>query len=63
MAQLKVNNYDFDIIINIEKEDLTSSEWCRMFTTAMIGIGFLPQTIYSGMKDYAEEYLEEDNNC
>ena len=62
MAQLKVNNYEFDIIINNEREDLTAYEWYRMFTTAMIGIGFLPQTVYSGMKDYAEEYLEE-NNC
>ena len=61
MAHLKVDNYDIEIIINNEREDLTSSEWCRMFTTAMIGIGFLPQTIYSGMKDYAEEQLEEDN--
>lgn len=61
MAKLTVENYCHKITVeDIEHEDLNFNDWARMFATLMIGVGFLPRTVYSGMKEFAEEYLETE---
>lgn len=62
MALLKIKNYDYTITAENVYDDLTTQDWCRMFVTALVGVGFFPESIYRGMKEYAEEFLEEDNN-
>lgn len=60
MAKLTVNNYDYTITAEDTHEDLSIRNWIQMFTTAMIGISFLPETVYQGLKDYSEEFLNNE---
>ena len=57
---------DTKIVIEKPYEDISGNEMIEMLETIMVGMTFLPETVYKSMKDRVEELseiYEKDCDC
>ena len=57
-TRLTIEQSDKKVTIEVPYEDVTSTDMIQMFETCMIGITFLPVTVYNSMKNRIEELSE-----
>lgn len=65
-TRLTLEQSDTKIVIEKPYEDVSGNEMIEMLETIMIGITFLPETVYKSMKDRVEELseiYEKDCDC
>ena len=57
-TRLTLEQSDTKIVIEKPYEDVSGNEMVEMLETIMIGMTFLPETVYKSMKDRVEELSE-----
>lgn len=65
-TRLTLEQSDTKIVIEKPYEDISGNEMVEMLETIMVGMTFLPETIYKSMKDRVEELseiYEKDCDC
>ena len=65
-TRLTLEQSDTKIVIEKPYEDISGNEMVEMLETIMIGMTFLPETVYKSMKDRVEELseiYEKDCDC
>lgn len=65
-TRLTLEQSDTKIVIEKPYEDVSGNEMVEMLETIMVGMTFLPETIYKLMKDRVEELseiYEKDCDC
>lgn len=65
-TRLTLEQSDTKIVIEKPYEDVSGNEMVEMLETIMVGMTFLPETIYKSMKDRVEELseiYEKDCDC
>ena len=65
-TRLTLEQSDTKIVIEKPYEDVPGNEMVEMLETIMIGMTFLPETVYKSMKDRVEELseiYEKDCDC
>lgn len=65
-TRLTLEQSDTKIVIEKPYEDVSGNEMIEMLETIMIGMTFLPETVYKSMKDRVEELseiYEKDCDC
>lgn len=65
-TRLTLEQSDTKIVIEKPYEDVSGSEMMEMLETIMVGMTFLPESVYQAMKDRVEELseiYEKDCNC
>ena len=65
-TRLTLEQSDTKIIIEKPYEDISGNEMIEMLETIMVGMTFLPETVYKSMKDRVEELseiYEKDCDC
>lgn len=65
-TRLILEQSDTKIVIEKPYEDVSGNEMVEMLETIMIGMTFLPETVYKSMKDRVEELseiYEKDCDC
>lgn len=65
-TRLTLEQSDTKIVIEKPYEDVSGNEMVEMLETIMIGMTFLPETVYKSMKDRVEELseiYEKDCDC
>lgn len=65
-TRLTLERSDTKIVIEKPYEDVSGNEMVEMLETIMVGMTFLPETVYKSMKDRVEELseiYEKDCNC
>lgn len=65
-TRLTLERSDTKIVIEKPYEDVSGNEMIEMLETIMVGMTFLPETVYKSMKDRVEELseiYEKDCDC
>lgn len=65
-TRLTLEQSDTKIVIEKPYEDVSGNEMIEMLETIMVGMTFLPETVYKSMKDRVEELseiYEKDCDC
>ena len=65
-TRLTLEQSDTKIVIEKPYEDISGNEMVEMLETIMVGMTFLPETVYKSMKDRVEELseiYEKDCDC
>lgn len=65
-TRLTLEQSDTKIVIEKPYEDISGNEMIEMLETIMVGMTFLPETVYKSMKDRVEELseiYEKDCDC
>ena len=65
-TRLTLEQSDTKILIEKPYEDVSGNEMVEMLETIMVGMTFLPETVYKSMKDRVEELseiYEKDCDC
>ena len=65
-TRLTLEQSDTKIVIEKPYEDVSGNEMVEMLETIMVGMTFLPETVYKSMKDHVEELseiYEKDCDC
>lgn len=65
-TRLTLEQSDTKIVIEKPYEDVSGNEMVEMLETIMVGMTFLPETVYKSMKDRVEELseiYEKDCDC
>lgn len=65
-TRLTLEQSDTKIVIEKPYEDVSGNEMMEMLETIMVGMTFLPESVYRAMKDRVEELseiYEKDCNC
>lgn len=65
-TRLTLEQSNTKIVIEKPYEDVSGNEMVEMLETIMVGMTFLPETIYKSMKDRVEELseiYEKDCDC
>lgn len=65
-TRLTLEQSDIKIVIEKPYEDISGNEMVEMLETIMVGMTFLPETVYKSMKDRVEELseiYEKDCDC
>lgn len=65
-TRLTLEQSDTKIVIEKPYEDVSGNEMMEMLETIMVGMTFLPESVYQAMKDRVEELseiYEKDCNC
>ena len=65
-TRLTLEQSDVKIVIEKPYEDVSGNEMVEMLETIMVGMTFLPETVYKSMKDRVEELseiYEKDCDC
>ena len=52
-------NLKWKTSVEVPYPDISIEDACQMFFTVMVGATFAPETIYKGMKEFAEGYIIE----
>lgn len=65
-TRLTLEQSDTKIVIEKPYEDISGNEMVEMLEIIMVGMTFLPETVYKSMKDRVEELseiYEKDCDC
>ncbi len=65
-TRLTLEQSDTKIVIEKPYEDVSGNEMMEMLETIMVGMTFLPESVYQAMKDRVEELSEiygKDCDC
>ena len=65
-TRLTLEQSDTKIVIEKPYEDISGNEMIEMLETIMVGMTFLPETVYKSMRDRVEELseiYEKDCDC
>lgn len=65
-TRLTLEQSNTKIVIEKPYEDVSGNEMIEMLETIMVGMTFLPETVYKSMKDRVEELseiYEKDCDC
>ena len=60
--EITLKNYDLEITIKKDAEDITIGEWFEYFNSGLIGLTFQQSTINQFIIEYAEELKENQKD-